>query len=69
MGLAGGINCIKKSTIMVACDLKQSEMRNQCESKVISHYMRKSKKILKQFKQKIMKLMGKSICKHKAVTN
>ena len=36
LGLAGGIKCKKKSTIIVACDLKQSEMRNQSESKVIS---------------------------------
>ena len=36
LGLAGGIKCNKMSTRIVACNLNQSEMRNQSESKVIS---------------------------------
>ena len=36
LGLVSGIKCNKMSKRIVACDLNQSEMRNQSESKVIS---------------------------------
>ena len=52
LGLAGGIKCNKISTGVVACDLNQSKMRNQSESKVVSPIYEEIKENLEAIKTK-----------------
>ena len=52
LGLAGGIKCNKMSTMIVACDLNQSQLRNQSESKVISPLYEEVKENFEEIKTK-----------------